>query len=77
MLVSILLSNSVKAVCELMDANNRQEAQLSLRDRTSALSVEIWYKRSKNFDKRANRGQKILRRSQDGGKAADNGLSRC
>ena len=33
------------------------------------------YKRSKNFDKRPNRLQKIIRRSQDRGKAVDNGLS--
>ena len=32
-------------------------------------------KRSKNFDKKPNRRQKILRRSQDRGKAVDNGLS--
>jgi len=36
-----------------------QEAQLSLRDRASMMSVEIWYKRSKNFDKRPNRRQKF------------------
>jgi len=35
------------------------------------------YKRSKNFDKRPNRRQTILRRSQDCGKAVKNGLSRC
>ena len=44
--------------------------------RLSKFSLHRLNKRSKNFDKRPNRRQKkILRQSQDRGKAVDNGLS--
>ena len=39
--------------------------------------IQLINKKSKNFDKRPNRRQKILRRSQHRGKALDNELSRC
>jgi len=39
--------------------------------------IHVYNKRSKNVDKTPNRRQKIRRRSQDRGKAVDNGLSRC
>ena len=39
--------------------------------------IHTYHKRSKKFNKRPNHRKKILRCSQDRGKAVDNGLSRC
>ena len=66
-------SYSPYSYCMLQPTHQGQESQLHI----------TWYgnvnknKRSKNFDNRQNRRQKIMRRSQDRGKAVDNRLSQC
>jgi len=76
------------SACTLLEVRAVLEARYCYTCRTfrgltvcSSISLFVGYngeccnKRSKNFDKRPNRRQKILRRSQDRGKAIDNGLT--
>ena len=57
------------------DFNGRRARAITLRQLSFLFSLRRKNKRSKNFDKRPSRRQKIVRRSQYRGKAVDNGLS--